>query len=261
MAQRRFAGRVVVITGGAQGIGRAVSLAFAKEGASVIAADIDEAAGRELVADMVALPGKERIFVPMDVASQNSVGELAELVATRFGHADILVNNAGIGDTRPLAQRSMEEWDRVLAVNLRAPYMCAKYFADQLCASTPGPGIIINIASTRALMSEANTEPYSASKGGLLALTHALAVSLGPHVRVNAISPGWIETANWQRADKRKKAAHRPQDLSQHPVGRVGTPPDIAAAVLFLASPDAGFITGANLVVDGGMTIKMIYEA
>ena len=149
----------------------------------------------------------------------------------------------------------MEEWDRVLAVNLRAPYMMARYCADEL---EKNRGAIVNIASTRALMSEPDTEPYAASKGGLLALTHSLAVSLGPKVRVNAISPGWIEVSDWKRSDRRKAPEHRPQDLAQHPAGRVGTPPDTAHACLFLASPAAGLITSANLVVDGGMTVRMI---
>ena len=122
-------------------------------------------------------------------------------------------------------------------------------------------GAIVNIASTRAVMSEPNSEPYAAAKGGLLALTHALAISLGPDVRVNAVLPGWIETGPWQKASEREeKPEHRDVDREQHPVGRIGRPEDIAAAVAYLASDAAGFITGQHFAVDGGMTVKMIYE-
>ena len=120
-------------------------------------------------------------------------------------------------------------------------------------------GCIINISSTRAIQSEPHTEAYAAAKGGLLALTHALAVSLGPEIRVNAICPGWIETGPWQKTSRRRVPDHREVDRAQHPVGRVGEPADIAALVAFLAGPQCGFITGEPIVVDGGMTRKMIY--
>jgi len=144
----------------------------------------------------------------------------------------------------------------VLAVNLTAVFLTAKYAVPHLRART---GSIVNIASTRALMSEPDGEAYAATKGGLVAMTHALAISLGPAVRVNCISPGWIETSDWQATARRRPPEHSEADRAQHPVGRVGVPDDIAALVLFLASPDAGFITGQNIVADGGMTKKMIY--
>lgn len=146
----------------------------------------------------------------------------------------------------------------ILSVNLRGPFMVCKYAVPLLRQAKPG--VIINIASTRASMSEADTEPYSASKGGIVALTHALAISLGPDIRVNAISPGWIEVGDWKKRQTRTEPEHRPQDRSQHPVGRVGTPADIASAALYLASDHASFITGQNMTIDGGMTVKMIYE-
>ncbi|MBI3987338.1 MAG: SDR family oxidoreductase, partial [Lentisphaerae bacterium] len=167
-----------------------------------------------------------------------------------------LVNNAGIMASKPLAQLSLREWNRVLAVNLTGAFLMSKYAAPHLRKQG---GVIVNIASTRALMSEANTEAYSASKGGLVALTHALAVSLGPAIRVNCIAPGWIDVSGWKKKKNRRPETLREADHRQHPAGRVGTPDDIAALILYLAAPQASFITGACFTVDGGMTRKMMY--
>lgn len=253
-----FADAVVVVTGGAQGIGRAISTAFAHGGARVYAADVDDEAGAEFAGAM-ALAGTPVTFVNCDVAEEGSVEGLMGRVAGEAKRITVLVNNAGIGDNADILGRPMAWWDRVLAVNLRGPYLCTKYAIPHMA---PGSAIV-NIASTRGLMSEANTEPYSASKGGILALTHSLAVSLAERrIRVNAVSPGWIDVSNWKKRSARKEEMLRPQDHAQHPAGRVGVPQDIAEAVLFLADSDkAGFITGTNLVVDGGMTVKMLYEA
>jgi NAD(P)-dependent dehydrogenase (short-subunit alcohol dehydrogenase family) len=179
----------------------------------------------------------------------------AETVA-RFGGVDLLVNNAATCVRAPLAEMSLEQWNRVLAVNLTGMFLCAKHAAPSLRERR---GNIVNIASTRALMSEPNFEAYAASKGGVVAFTHALALSLGAEVRVNCISPGWIEVGDWQSSRRRRTPEHSEADRRQHPVGRVGTPDDIAALVAFLASPDAGFITGQNIVVDGGVSKRMIY--
>jgi NAD(P)-dependent dehydrogenase (short-subunit alcohol dehydrogenase family) len=176
---------------------------------------------------------------------------------TAFGGLDALVNNAGISANGPLAGLALADWRRVLDVNLTAPMLFAQAAAPHLRASRGG---IVNIASTRALMSEPDTEAYSASKGGLVALTHALAVSLGPDVRVNAVSPGWIETGPWQKAERRRQPWHSDADRAQHPVGRVGIPEDVAEAVAWLLSARTGFVTGQNLVVDGGLTRRMIYD-
>jgi len=169
----------------------------------------------------------------------------------------VLINNVGIttfGDD--FLKRPLKEWNRVISVNLTSYFLCSQLFAPHLLKSK---GCIINIASTRALMSEPNTDPYSASKGGIVALTHSLAVTLGKRrVRVNCVSPGWIDTSEWQMRPSTPKL--RKKDHLQHPAGRVGTPEDVAEVCLFLASPrSAGFITGQNFVVDGGMTRKMIY--
>ena len=230
----RFADKVVVVTGAARGIGRAIAQAFAAEGARVLGADVDP------------LPVAGVEMHRCDVADEEQVRN----VLARVGPVlHVLVNNAGISQSGPLESTPVAQFDRVLAVNLRGTYLMSRFAAPLLRAA--GQAAIVNIASTRALMSEPDTEAYAASKGGILALTHALAMTLGPAVRVNAILPGWIDVIGEEL---------RPEDHAQHPVGRVGRPEDIAAAALFLADPaQSGFMTGQQLVVDGGMTRKMIY--
>lgn len=252
-----FLGKVVVITGSGQGIGQCMALAYAKEGASVVVAELDEEAGLE-TKQLVESLGGECLFIPTDVANEQSVIHMVNLAVERYGKIDILVNNAAIksgGDHDNLLTRSVQTFEKVMSVNVTGAYICAKY-----CVSVmPEGSSILNIASTRALMSEAHTEPYSASKGALLALTHSLANSLAHRVRVNAISPGWIDTSDWKKKKNRKFVALRSEDHVQHLVGRVGVPEDIVKAALYLTSDDASFMTGANMVIDGGMTVKMIY--
>lgn len=252
--------KAVLVTGGAQGIGLGISEMFAQNGAKVVMADVDEEAGSEAL-QRLQQQGLQAKFIPCDVADEAQVQHLMAEVQEAYGHLDALINNAGIADPfmGPLQELSMTDYDRVLAVNLRGPLLCAKYALPLLQrASHPA---ILNISSTRATMSEPNTFAYSASKGGLEALTHALAVSLtDEHVRVNAIAPGWIEVGAWQKQAKRYSPKHSEEDKQQHPVGRVGIPQDIAEAALFLCSPAAGFVTGQCLTIDGGMTVKMIYK-
>ncbi|MHA6247527.1 SDR family NAD(P)-dependent oxidoreductase [Pontibacter sp. CAU 1760] len=252
--------KVVLVTGGAQGIGLGISEVFAQNGASVVMADVDEEAGAEAL-QRLQQHGLQARFIPCDVAEEAQVQDLMAKVQEAYGHLDALINNAGIADpfTGPLQELSITEYDRVLAVNLRGPLLCAKY-ALPLLQRAAHPAIL-NISSTRASMSEPNTFAYSASKGGIEALTHALAVSLtDEHVRVNALAPGWIEVGEWQKQARRYTPNHSEEDKRQHPVGRVGIPQDIAEAALFLCSPAAGFITGQSLAIDGGMTVKMIYK-
>ena len=250
----RLPDKVALITGGGQGIGKAIARRFLAEGARVVIAEIDKEAGLETEREFKAL-GEIR-FLPTDVADETAVAAAVADTVTTWGGLDILINNAAIAANKPLAELTLEEWNRVLACNLTGPMLGAKHAAPHL---TKRQGCIINMASTRAFMSEPHTEAYSASKGGIVALTHALAISLGPKVRVNSIAPGWIEVADWQKQDRRRAPKLTPEDHAQHLVGRVGRPEDIAALAVFLASVEAAFVTGACFVADGGMTRKMIY--
>ncbi len=250
--------KTAIITGGAQGIGKAITLRFLKERVNVIVADIDEEAGEELFEEFQPEYPDHLLFVPTDVSNEPSVTEMIMRSADWFGRIDFLINNAGIAipENEPVEELSLHDWQKTLAVNLTGTFLCTKHAVPHLRLTD---GAIVNLCSTRALMSEPNTEAYSASKGGILALTHSLANSLGPDIRVNCISPGWIEVRDWQKSSKTKEVEHRPEDKKQHPVGRVGTPEDIASIAWYLCSKEAGFITGANFIVDGGMTRKMIY--
>jgi NAD(P)-dependent dehydrogenase (short-subunit alcohol dehydrogenase family) len=240
------AGKTAVVTGGGQGIGKAVSRSLLEAGYSVVIAEIDEEVGEQAEVELGGLGPV--LFVPCDVADESAVSRLIGQASSHFGGMSALVNNAATSANKPLEELSLMEWNRVLAVNLTGPMLLVRHAAPKLKAAG---GAVVNIASTRALMSERDTEAYSASKGGLVALTHALAMSLAPEVRVNCVSPGWIEV--------REGSQLRDEDHAQHPVGRVGKAEDIAALVRYLLGPEASFITGQNFVVDGGMTKKMIY--
>ena len=249
--------RVALVTGGAQGIGKGIAATLLHAGWRVLIADTDREAGAETATEYAAL-GDIR-YAECDVSRQADVVRCVNAAMDSYGRLDGLVNNAGISASPrvPPAQLDLDRWNRVLAVNLTGAFVMAKYCAPHLEQSR---GAIVNIASTRALQSEPNTEPYSASKGGIVALTHALAISLGPAVRVNCISPGWIDTGDWQKQGKRREPVYDEAEHAQHPVGRIGTPLDIGELAAFLLSPAAAFITGQNIASDGGMTRKMIYR-
>jgi NAD(P)-dependent dehydrogenase (short-subunit alcohol dehydrogenase family) len=247
-------GRVAIVTGGGQGIGKAIVKRLLGDGLRVVIAEIDEEAGRETLEEYHGLG--ECIFMHADISDEAAVKAVVRETIASFRRVDALINNAGIFINKPLAKMSLAEWNRVLSINLTGTFLCAKYSAPHLAKTK---GSMVNIASTRTLMSEPDTVAYSASKGGVVALTHSLALSLGPDVRVNCISPGWIDVSGWKKRDAMRAAKLSEMDHRQHPAGRVGRPEDIAALAAYLISPEAGFITGANFIVDGGMTRKMIY--
>jgi len=247
-------GKVAIVTGGGQGIGKAIVKRLLGDGLRVVIAEMDEEAGRETLEKYHGLG--ECVFIHADISGESAVKAVVRETVASFGGVDALINNAGIFINKPLAKVSLAEWSRVLNVNLTGTFLFAKHSAPHLAKTR---GSIVNIASTRALMSEPDTEAYSASKGGVVALTHSLALSLGPDVRVNCISPGWIDVSSWKKRRSRQAAKLSEMDHKQHPAGRVGRPEDIASLAAYLISNEAGFITGANFIVDGGMTRKMIY--
>ena len=248
--------RVVVITGGAQGIGRGIAQAVLGAGGAVMIGDLDTEAGHACLHEWNV--GQRAVFKQLDVSREASVRRWIDAALARFERIDGLVNNAGIADPhrRPLHELSLDTWNRYIGTNLTGAFLCSKYALPSIKDTG---GAIVNIASTRALQSEPDTEAYAASKGGLVALTHAMAVSAGPAVRVNAILPGWIATDAWQKPQARHQPKLSRRDHAQHPAGRVGTPEDIGALAVYLLSDASGFVTGQHFVVDGGMTIKMQY--
>lgn len=249
-----FKNKVVIITGGGQGIGLAICERFLKQKASIVIAEIDSKSG-SMVEKVLSVEGRVK-FIETDIVKEKSVQSLVEQTLKLFGRIDFLINNAAISCNKPITAISFAEWKKVIDVNLSGTFLCSKYCAEYLKKSE---GAIVNIASTRALMSEPNTEAYSASKAGIVGLTHSLAISLGPGVRVNCISPGWIDTNQYLHKSNPALAPMTEADHTQHPAGRVGLPGDIAEMVIYLCSEKSGFITGQNFIIDGGMTKKMIY--
>jgi len=247
---------VAIVTGGARGIGAAIAYKLGLEGARVIIADVNEEAGKWREG-WLRDKGIDAVFVRADVSVEADVKNMVNEAIKRFGNLNILINNAGIGfGGKSIFEQTLDEWNRVISTNLTGVWLCSKYAGQEMAKR--GGGVIVNIASTRAFQSEPNTEPYSASKGGIVALTHSLAVSLARYrIRVVSVAPGWIDTSEWQYPPR--KSSLNPLDHAQHPAGRVGDPMDVANLVAFLVSDEASWITGVNFTIDGGMTIKMIY--
>jgi len=224
-----FKDKVVVVTGGAHGIGKCICEEFAKAGAHVCVIDL-----------------RENAYFQGDLADKETLERFAEKVIAEYGRVDVLVNNA-IPLSRGIAEASYEDFEYALRVGVTAPFYLSKLFMPYFAEGAS----IVNMSSSRDRMSQPQTESYTAAKGGIAALTHGLAMSLAGKVRVNSISPGWIDT---------DYTVYEGPDAVQQPAGRVGNPLDIANMVLFLCSDKAGFITGENICIDGGMTKQMIYH-
>lgn len=246
--------KTAIITGGAQGIGKNTAIVLLNKGYQVVIADSDAGAVNELIEE---LGNNENLLVcTIDVSKEDDVQALIHRAIEKFGSINVLINNAAFGINKPVTELTLNEWNSVIGTNLTGAFLCTKYAEPYLKIAK---GAVINLCSTRALMSEKDTEAYSASKGGILSLTHALAISLGPEIRVNAISPGWIDVSQMKKKSAIEKVSLSETDHSQHPAGRVGKADDISSMILFLADPANSFITGQNFVIDGGMTKKMIY--
>ncbi|WP_409294561.1 SDR family NAD(P)-dependent oxidoreductase [Peribacillus sp. SCS-26] len=239
-------GKTAIVTGAANGIGKEVALQFGREGVNVIIADIDPG-GSGTEEEIINSGGWAR-FIMTDVRKEEDILKMLGDVMDEFNSVDYVINNAGVSEFKPLLELTTEEWDNVIQINLRSAFILSREAARRMKKG----GRIVNISSTRASMSEPGSEAYASSKGGITALTHALASSLSPlGITVNSISPGWIQTDNYDKL--------REKDHEQHLSNRVGKPSDIARACLFLCHPENDFITAEDIVIDGGMTRKMIY--
>ncbi|MCL4862009.1 MAG: SDR family oxidoreductase [Caldilineaceae bacterium] len=251
-----FDGKVVIVTGGAKGIGRAISLSFAREGAGVVCADVDEAAGQAITQAAQGLPGK-LVFLNADVGKASACQALVAKAVDTFGGLDIICNNAGIQPRRsylPAHELPEEDWDRIIDVNLKSRFLMTKYGAPEM--KKRGGGVIINTASVQGVQSALSVSAYAASKGGDLSLTRQLALEYAKdNIRVLAVNPGTIETPLALEASESVEALRKAAEAT-HPLGRIGQPQDIANVVLFLASDQASFMTGEYVNVDGGMMAK-----
>jgi NAD(P)-dependent dehydrogenase (short-subunit alcohol dehydrogenase family) len=243
-----LAGKTVVVTGGASGIGRAIALGLGEAGVAVVVAEVNADRGTETAAEIEARGG-QALAVVCDVSDARSVQAMTERAVARFGRLDLLVNNAGVTSSYHVLEMPESEWDRVLGVNLKGVFLCSQAAARVM--APVGRGVIINVSSQLAEVARPNKSHYVTAKGGVRMLTKALALDLAPHgVRVNAVAPGPVETelATPLLEDPTQRAAI----LSRLPLGRLGQPDDLVGAVIFLASDAARFITGATIVVDGG---------
>lgn len=251
LAELTLSGKVAIVTGGSQGIGRAISLALARAGASVCIADIDPAAGETAAAECTG-PGAKSIAVPVDVTDGARVAAMVEAAMAAYGRVDILVNNAG-GASGPgfgigrLTKISEQDWDRTITINLKSVFLCTKAVAPVMLEQKSG--CILNMASITGQFPWAGMPAYSAAKAAVINLTKSLAMELAPHVRVNAIAPGLVETA---RTSKNRRPEQLEQLLSNVPLDRMGQPEEVADLALYLVSDAAAWITGAIMDCNGG---------
>lgn len=252
----KLEGKVAIITGAGSGIGRATAILFAEEGAKVVVVDCNIDAGEE-AARIIVQKGGEATFIYADVSKASDVQEMVEKVLAKYGRIDILFNNAGTNLALPVEEITEEIWDNIINTNLKGVFLCCKYVIPVM--KKQRSGVIINMGSVSALVGNPYFGAYSASKGGILALTRTIALEVAPfNIRVNCICPGTIETPLSKRTWERMGIGEekREERAKLVPLGRVGKPEEVARAVLFLASEDSSYMTGANLVVDGGFTTR-----
>jgi NAD(P)-dependent dehydrogenase (short-subunit alcohol dehydrogenase family) len=248
----RFSGKSILVTGGSSGIGLATAKAFLHEGAEVAIAGRNAAKGRKALASLGGAADRVRFF-RADVSRAADVESVVRSTVSAFGGVDVLFNNAGVYLQKPLERTTEREWDEVLAINLKGYFLAAKAVIPVM--RRRGCGVIVNNASISSHVATIGESAYAASKGGVLLLTKVLALELAKDgIRVNSVSPGVIRTEMYDAwlADQRAPRSAERREVSRHPIGRLGTPEDVARAVLYLASEEAGFVTGADLAVDGG---------
>ncbi|MBE3102729.1 MAG: glucose 1-dehydrogenase [Bacilli bacterium] len=243
----RLQHKVAIITGGASGIGEFTVREMIKQGAKVVVADFDDVGGKKLAEEL----GEHASFIQVDVSKEDEVEAMVKHTVDTFGKVDILFSNAGIGSVGHTHEVTFEDWNKTIAVNLSGVFLCAKYTLKEMVKQ--GSGSIINCGSILGHVGQAVTASYTAAKGGVVNMTRSLAVEYAPKgIRVNAVCPGYIKTPLLDQLD----SAMMQHLVSLHPLGRLGEPQEVANAVVFLASDEASFITGANLFVDGGYTAQ-----
>ena len=256
----RLEKKIAFVTGAGSGIGESIARLFAQQGAHVVLADLREDGAQQVAREIQEAGGSARVQ-SLDVAEESQVKAAIEQVAALEGRLDILVNNAGISHVGSLLETSLEDWERLMRVNARGVFLCAREGVRQMLAQSPHGGTIINMASVAAMIGIERRLPYCASKGAVLALTRSIAIDFATQgIRCNAICPGTVQTPFVEGYLARNFAGHedevRQQLHARQPIGRMGQPDEIAYAALYLASDEAAFVTGSAFVIDGGWTAK-----